>query len=108
MKRFKTLLLNSGTTRLFTRISVFSSIFSLFILLPPPSVMALDLAEMQEMATRNREIIKRYQAAVEKGTMEVKRSQSGYYPRWISDTRQTDWMSLPYSNTGKTALSIRQ
>ncbi|MBU0944585.1 MAG: TolC family protein [Proteobacteria bacterium] len=56
--------------------------FSLILLLlvMAPSAMALDLAEMQESATRNREVIKRYQVSLEKSGQEVQRARSGYYP----------------------------
>lgn len=56
--------------------------FSLILLLlvMAPSAMALDLAEMQESATHNREVIKRYQVSLEKSGQEVQRARSGYYP----------------------------
>lgn len=59
------------------------SYFLLFVLLAPgisTSALALNLAEMQETATENREIIKRYQASLEKSGQEVERVRSGYYP----------------------------
>ena len=56
------------------------SLFPLFLFFPLSSVMALGLAEMQEMAGENREIIKRYQATVEKSGTDITRSRSGYYP----------------------------
>ncbi len=58
------------------------SIFCLLLLLlfPASSVLALDLAGIQKSATRNREIIKRYQLMVEKSGQEVERVRSGYYP----------------------------
>ena len=52
----------------------------LFLLLSSTPVKALGLDEMQESATRNREIVKRYQIMVEKSAQEVKRVRSGYYP----------------------------
>ena len=60
--------------------------YSLFLLFPllllgtGTSALALDLAEMQETATENREIIKRYQTSLEKSGQEVERVRSGYYP----------------------------
>ncbi len=56
------------------------NIILLLLLFPASSVLALDLAEMQQNATRNREVIKRYQLVVERSGMEVERVQSGYYP----------------------------
>lgn len=50
------------------------------LLFAASSAMALDLAEMQESATHNREIIKRYQVSLEKSGREVERARSGYYP----------------------------
>ena len=59
------------------------SFFLLFFLLAVAagtSALALDLEEMQETATQNREIIKRYQTSLEKSGQEVERIRSGYYP----------------------------
>ena len=56
------------------------NIILLLLLFPASSVLALDLDEMQKSATRNREIIKRYQLMVEKSGQEVERVRSGYYP----------------------------
>ena len=59
------------------------SFFLLFLLLllgAGTSVLALDLVGMQEMATQNREIIKRYQTSLEKSSQEVERVKSAYYP----------------------------
>lgn len=59
----------------------FSILFLLLLLVfPASSALALDLAEMQKSATRNREIIKRYQLMVEKSGQEVERVRSSYYP----------------------------
>ena len=52
----------------------------LLLIFPASSTLALDLDEMQNSATRNREIIKRYQLMVEKSGQEVERVRSGYYP----------------------------
>jgi outer membrane protein len=56
------------------------SIITLLLLFPASSALALDLAEMQNSATQNREIVKRYQLMVEKSGQEVERVRSGYYP----------------------------
>lgn len=59
------------------------SFFLLFLLLllgASTSVLALDLVGMQETATQNREIIKRYQTSLEKSSQEVERVKSAYYP----------------------------
>lgn len=59
------------------------SFFLLFLLLllgAGTSVLALDLVGMQETATQNREIIKRYQTSLEKSSQEVERVKSAYYP----------------------------
>ena len=56
------------------------SLILLLLLLTSPPAWALDLAEMQESATRNREVIKRYQVRLEKSGREVTRTRSGYYP----------------------------
>ncbi len=60
----------------------YNSIFSILLLLlfSATHALALGLAEMQENATRNREIIKRYQTSLEKSGQEVERVKSGYYP----------------------------
>ncbi|MBU0960233.1 MAG: TolC family protein [Proteobacteria bacterium] len=56
------------------------SLILLPLLFAATSAMALDLAEMQESATRNREIIKRYQVTLEKSGKDLERARSGYYP----------------------------
>ncbi len=54
--------------------------FFLLLLLSSTAASALDLAEMQENATRSREIIKRYQTSLEKSGQEVAHVKSAYYP----------------------------
>jgi outer membrane protein TolC len=56
------------------------SLLLVLLLLPVSSVQALDLAEMQAMASQSREVIKRYQLKVERAAREVDRVRSGYYP----------------------------
>lgn len=61
--------------------SFFFSFLLLLLFADTSSSSALDLAEMQENATRSREIIKRYQTSLEKSGKEVERVKSAYYPR---------------------------
>ncbi len=50
------------------------------VLLCNSSALALGLAEMQESAVQNRELIKRYQASLEKSERDVEYVKSAYYP----------------------------
>ena len=54
--------------------------FLFLLLLSNSSALALGLAEMQENAIQNREIIKRYQTTLEKSAYEIKSVKSAYYP----------------------------
>ncbi len=57
-----------------------SSLFLFLLFCPSIEANALDLLNMQEMATNNREVIKRYQTSLAKSGEEIRAARSDYYP----------------------------
>lgn len=57
-----------------------SSILLLGLVFHTASVYGVDLAEMQQMALNNRQLIQQYQTFVEQSEQDVIRARSGYYP----------------------------
>ncbi|MGB3212170.1 MAG: TolC family protein [Desulforhopalus sp.] len=50
------------------------------LLLFPPNLCAIDLAEMQAMALTNREVVRRFVTTLEQSEKDIVRAKGGYYP----------------------------